>query len=205
VRISELADQTGVPIATLKYYLREGLVPPGERQGATRADYDERHVTRVRLVRALVTVGGLGIEQVREVVRALDDPPSSRHELLGAAHRALAPAGLSPEPADEPLLAGLGWQVHPESAASRQVAAALAAARAAGWQVSERAFRAWGRGALVQARADVSARLATLSSSEALQYAILGTALTDPVLVALRRLAQEAVSAERLGQLSTGK
>jgi hypothetical protein len=53
------------------------------------------------------------------------------------------------------------------------------------------------RAALIQARADVSPRLGTLSPSEALQFAILGTALTDPVILALRRLAQEAVSAER--------
>lgn len=199
MRISELAAQTGVPVATLKYYLREGLVPAGESQGATRASYGEEHVARVRLVRALVTVGGLGIEQVRGVVQALDDPPSTRHELLGAAHRALAPAAIPPEAADEPLVAALGWPVQPGSVASRQVTAALANARAAGWEVSERAFRAWARGALVQARADVSARLGTLTPSEALEYAILGTALTDPVLTALRRLAQEAVSAERLG------
>lgn len=199
MRISELAAQTGVPVATLKYYLREGLVPAGESQGATRASYGEEHVARVRLVRALVTVGGLGIEQVREVVQALDDPPSTRHELLGAAHRALAPAAIPPQAADEPLVAALGWPVQPGSVASRQVTAALANARAAGWEVSERAFRAWARGALVQARADVSARLGTLTPSEALEYAILGTALTDPVLTALRRLAQEAVSAERLG------
>jgi hypothetical protein len=35
--------------------------------------------------------------------------------------------------------------------------------------------------------------------SEALQHAIVGTVLTDPILIALRRVAQEAVSAERLG------
>jgi hypothetical protein len=153
------------------------------------------------LVRALVTVGGLGIEQVREVTRALDDPPTSRHELLGTAHRVLAPRatdGAESAAADEPFLVNLGWPAHPESSASRQVAAALAEARAAGWDVSERSFKAWARAALIQARADVSPRLGKLSPSEALQFAILGTALTDPVILALRRLAQEAVSAERL-------
>jgi DNA-binding transcriptional MerR regulator len=198
VRISELAEQTGVSIATLKYYLREGLVPAGESRGATRASYDESHVARVRLVRALVTVSGLGIEQVREVVRALDDPPPTRHELLGTAHRVLSPPrahdATAPAAIDEPLVAALGWSVHPESAASRQVAAALF-----GWEVSESAFNAWARAALVQARADVSPALGSLSPSDALEYAILGTALTDPVILALRRLAQEAVSAGRLG------
>ena len=91
----------------------------------------------------------------------------------------------------------LGWPAHPESSASRQVAAALSDARA-GWDVNERSFKAWARAALIQAQADVSPRLGRLSPSEALQFAILGTALTDPVILALRRLAQEAVSAERL-------
>lgn len=201
MRISELAERTGVSVATLKYYLREGLLPAGESRGATRASYDEVHVARVRLVRALVTVGGLGIDQVREVVQALDDPPETRHELLGTAHRVLSPVrprvGERSEPA-EPLVAALGWRVNPDSAASRQVAAALATARAAGWQVSPEAFAAWAEAALVQARVDVRPSLADLSAAEALEFAILGTVLTDPVVLALRRLAQEAVSAERL-------
>ena len=200
MRISELAEQTGVSIATLKYYLREGLVPAGERHGATQASYGEGHVARVRLVRALITVGGLGIEQVREVTRALDDPPTSRHELLGTAHRVLAPRATDvgeSAAVDEPFLLNLGWPAHPQSSASQQVATALAEARAAGWDVSERSFKAWARAALIQARADVSPRLGRLSPSEALQFAILGTALTDPVILALRRLAQEAISAER--------
>jgi DNA-binding transcriptional MerR regulator len=199
VRVSELAERTGVSIATLKYYLREGLLPPGESVSRTRASYDEGHVARVRLVRALVGAGGLGIEQVMQVVRALEDPPATRHELLGTAHAVLSTGDLPDDSGDEPLVASLGWPVQPVSPASRQVAAALGQAREAGWDVSERAFRAWARGALVQARADVSPGLRTRSPSEALEFAILGTALTDPVILALRRLAQEAVSAERLG------
>ena len=69
MRISELAERTGVSIPTLKYYLREGLLHAGEAQGATRASYDESHVERVRLVRTLVDVGRLSIDRVREVVR----------------------------------------------------------------------------------------------------------------------------------------
>ena len=34
MRISELAERTGVSIPTLKYYLREGLLHAGEAQGA---------------------------------------------------------------------------------------------------------------------------------------------------------------------------
>lgn len=39
MRISELSDVTGVSVATIKYYLREELVPPGERTAPNQADY----------------------------------------------------------------------------------------------------------------------------------------------------------------------
>ena len=38
MQISELSSRAGIPLATVKYYLREGLVPPGRRITATRAD-----------------------------------------------------------------------------------------------------------------------------------------------------------------------
>ena len=37
MRLAELCAATGVPPATVKYYLREGLLPVGERVSATRA------------------------------------------------------------------------------------------------------------------------------------------------------------------------
>jgi DNA-binding transcriptional MerR regulator len=78
-----------VPIATIKYYLREGLLPRGEPTAPNQAHYGEPHLHRLRLIRALREVGGLGIEPIRDVVTALDDPDRSLHEVLGAAHRAL--------------------------------------------------------------------------------------------------------------------
>ena len=70
MRISELSEASGVPVATLKYYLREGLLPPGESLGATRADYSEDHLRRVRLVRALVDAVGADIAHFHHRVLA---------------------------------------------------------------------------------------------------------------------------------------
>jgi hypothetical protein len=50
------------------------------------------------------------------------------------------------------------------------------------------------------AETDVSAELATSSPADALTRAITGNVLTDPVVIALRRFAQEAVSAERFSE-----
>ncbi len=57
MRISELAARTGVPLATVKYYLREGLLMPGHATSATQAQYDDSHVRRLGLVRALAAQG----------------------------------------------------------------------------------------------------------------------------------------------------
>ena len=66
--------RSGLPVPTIKYYLREGLLHPGEAVGATRARYDDSHVRRLRLVRALTEVAGMRLEDVRRVLVAIDDP-----------------------------------------------------------------------------------------------------------------------------------
>jgi len=98
--MAELAERSGVRVPTIKFYLREGLVPRGEERGATRAAYGEEHVRRLRLVRALVEVAGLGLDRVREVLDALDDPTLSLHETIATAHQLLSPIP-SPDPSPE--------------------------------------------------------------------------------------------------------
>jgi DNA-binding transcriptional MerR regulator len=200
MKISTLAERTGVPVPTIKYYLREGLLQPGLTRGATRADYDESHIDRIRLIRTLVTTGALSIERVRLVVTALDHPPATRHELLATAHAVLRPAtdGVQPSLARD-LVDLLGWPVSPDSSATLQLADAVATARAGGWSCPDAMLVGWGSLARTIAEVDVSEELGAMPPSEALQHAIVGTVLTDPILIALRRVAQEAVSAERLG------
>ena len=89
MRISQLSRETGVPVATIKFYLREGLVPEGRRTSATQAQYEDDHVARLRLIRALVGPGGLTLALVRGVLEAIDRPPESMHDLLGVAAAAV--------------------------------------------------------------------------------------------------------------------
>jgi DNA-binding transcriptional MerR regulator len=51
--VSELAERADVPLATVKYYLREGLLAPGETTGPRRAEYDDAHLRRLRVLRLL--------------------------------------------------------------------------------------------------------------------------------------------------------
>ncbi|GAB3070265.1 MULTISPECIES: MerR family transcriptional regulator [unclassified Phycicoccus] len=194
MRISELSEASGVPVATLKYYLREGLLPPGESLGATRADYSEDHLRRVRLVRALVDAG-VSVAEARRVTEALDDPPRSRHDLLGRAQYALpAPHAATPV-SDEVtgLLADLGWVVGPDSPALHSLSGAIAAARSAGVPLPTDALTGYARASEAVAAVDVS-NVPTDDLASALHRVVAGTVLVDPVLAALRRLAQEHVS-----------
>ncbi|MBB5830190.1 MerR family transcriptional regulator [Brachybacterium aquaticum] len=89
MRISELSARTDVAVGTIKYYLREGLVPPGRSTSRTTAEYDETHVERIRLVRALIQTGGLGLAAVRRVIEVVDGPAPERLDLLAVAQQAL--------------------------------------------------------------------------------------------------------------------
>jgi DNA-binding transcriptional MerR regulator len=87
MKISDLVERTGVPLSTIKFYLREGLLPPGRRSAPNQARYDERHAERLDLIRALREVAGLPLESVREVIEELERGWESG-DPVGAALRA---------------------------------------------------------------------------------------------------------------------
>jgi DNA-binding transcriptional MerR regulator len=199
--MAELAERSGVPVPTIKFYLREGLLPRGEARGATRASYDEDHVRRLRLIRALVDVAGLGLDRVREVLDAIGDTSVSLHQALASAHQLLSP---EPEvaPSEESLaavadvLAGLGSEADPDGRHARAVAAALDAMAAAGQPVSEMGLGHYARAMADVARAEVGLVVPD-NRDEAVTYALLGSVLAEPVLLGLRRLAHEDESLRR--------
>ena len=51
-RIDELAQRAGVAVDTIRYYQREGLLPPGERSGRSMR-FGPRHLERLERIRAL--------------------------------------------------------------------------------------------------------------------------------------------------------
>ena len=43
MRLAELSARSGLPTATIKYYLRLGLLAPGRAESSTWASYDDGH------------------------------------------------------------------------------------------------------------------------------------------------------------------
>lgn len=147
MRLAELSEHSGVSTATIKYYLREGLLPPGRQINATTAEYDEEHLRRLRLVRAMIQVGRVPVAKVREVLGHVDDDSLGRSIRLGAALWAL-PQVPEPDEDDEyvraahqevtTLLERLGWenakQLTTISPAYRSLVVAVAAFRRLGYE-----------------------------------------------------------------------
>jgi len=201
VRISQLAETTGVPVATIKYYLREGLLPEGERTSATQAQYGDDHVRRIRLVRALVGVGGLSVATARSVLEQLDAEHDSVAEMLGVAQGAVTPTavdGLDVGRA-RALVDGWGWTIDP---GSHDVLAALEVAisglEAAGFDLPDGRLDGYAQAMATVAEAEI-AGIPVDSVDAAVQYVVLGTVLVEPLLLALRRLAQQDASWRRFG------
>lgn len=197
MRISELSRRTGVTVATVKHYLREGLLHPGELTSATQARYDEDHVARLRLVRSLLGPGGLSIARARHVLHAIDDPPTEPVELLGVAAAAVrAPVEVRPHPGVHALVERWGWSTDEASCPDHQVLAdALAAVDAAGFEPPPAVLDAYAAAMDEVARAEL-AHVPTGSLAAAVRYVVLGVVLNEPVLLAMRRLAEQT-AAER--------
>jgi DNA-binding transcriptional MerR regulator len=201
MQMSELSQASGVPVATVKYYLREGLLPPGTATSATRATYDESHLRRLRLVRALVEVGHLRLDTVRTILAAVD-AGGNLHHAIGAAHTALAPEG-DPTPeamtAANRLLRRRRWRVEPGNANRRALATAFDALERLGFPLQDATLDAYADAAASVAAVDVDS-VPTESAEHAVEHAVVGTVLFEPVLLALRRLAQEDLSSRRLAR-----
>ncbi|MDP8931457.1 MAG: MerR family transcriptional regulator [Actinomycetota bacterium] len=206
MRLSELSRTSGLSIPTIKFYLREGLLPPGTPTAPRQADYSEAHVRRLRLIRTLTEIGGMSLRDVGAVLEALDDERLSRHELFGMAHHALGPTS-EPQDQDPDLvearaevdrfLAELGWRISEQAPARRALARALASLRRLGRDVDARAFKPYARVAEQVAAWEVATIADGESLAEAVEEVVVGTVVFEAALVALRRLAQEHHSAER--------
>lgn len=201
--ISELARRGDVPVATVKFYLREGLLPPGEATGATRAHYDESHVRRLRLVRALVEVAGLRLDRVRAVLEAVDDESRPLHSVLGAAHTRLSVDDATvPVPDDarrrvSRLVRRWGWRVGRDSAHRDALARSLASLIELGASPTDELLDLYASGLHRAAEREV-ASVAGGDPATATERAVVGTLLLEPALLAIRRMAQEDVSARTL-------
>ncbi len=149
----------------------------------------------------MVSQGGLSVAATREVIRAIDDPPDSVDELLGVA--AAASAGpVDPRPDHtrvHELLTQWGWNdAAGDCSGHDHLAAALDALDDAGFRLPVGALDLYAEHVRAIAEAEL-AHVPLTSAADAVRYVVLGTVPVEPVLLALRRLAQHQACAEQFG------
>jgi DNA-binding transcriptional MerR regulator len=207
VRISELSAASGVPLPTVKYYLREGLLPAGERTARNQAEYGPEHLARLRLIRALTEVGRLSIADTRAVLAASDDPQLPLNDVMGAAHDAVTrrAAPNRGEPAWYDARAVVldtarqrGWYIEPDCPALDQAADAVAAVLAAEMPELYPLIDVYFDVAEPMAQKEVEAVLSMQAEDQIVRGVVLGTILGESLFNALRLLAQQSISTKLL-------
>ncbi|WP_086662246.1 MerR family transcriptional regulator [Lentzea kentuckyensis] len=207
MRVGELSKRSGVPVPTIKYYLREGLLPAGVLTSPNQAHYDDEHLRRLRLVRALVDVGGLSIAAVREVLTAVDTRDDSLHNKLGAVQEAISqPGSVELDPlAIEDVQAFFVRQGETEcvdvteSNVTHMLAAALSAARSVGHDHFPELLDPYLEAMKTIARADLEYVVRRGAHDDVIEAMVIGTLIGDTVLKAVRRLAHAQVSRDVIG------
>ncbi|MEV4475748.1 MerR family transcriptional regulator [Nonomuraea salmonea] len=204
MRISELSAKSGVAIPTIKYYLREGMLHQGEQTAATRAEYDETHLRRLRMIRALLEVGRLSVASIKQVIAAVEDESLPTHRVLGTAHYALSPA-VDPEQTEEwrsartlvdDLITQLGWDITEEAPTRDELAQTIVRMRQLGLSIDLAPYVEAARRLVSEVEMDMIPYDGPRDA--AVEAMVLGTVLYGRVLDTLRRMAHESESARRL-------
>ena len=198
--MAEFSSTSGIPVATIKFYLREKLLPAGESETANQASYGAVHLNRLRLIRALIDVGGLSVVSVHSVLEAIDSDASLPEVFKVAQHSvsaAIEPGDL--QPADLTSIDALleGWHVSPENPGRLAAARVLSAFRGVG-QTDERGwFARYAEAALLIAAADLDEIESRQGRAAKAETVVVGTVLGDALISGLRRGAQEHVTFQR--------
>ncbi|MGN9916186.1 MerR family transcriptional regulator [Micromonospora palomenae] len=207
MRIAELSRQSGVAVPTIKYYLREGLLPPGELTSPNQASYDEHHLNRLRLIRAMIDLAQVPVARVRAVLEALDSDTLSLHERIGVVHRAITPsrqltAGDSERTAAavqvRELIQRRGWAVEPDSPAIATLVETISVLRSLGQDHLVDLLDPYAEAVERFTELEVAAVASRTDPDQVAESVVIGTILGENLVASLRLLAQENISSRRL-------
>ena len=84
MKIGEFARRAGVPIDTVRYYERNGLLPEPARRASGYRDYDEDDVARLRFVLRAKALG-FALAEVRDLAGLVRDAGSDAADLRAIA------------------------------------------------------------------------------------------------------------------------
>ena len=210
--MAELSKTTGVPVATIKFYLREGLLRAGERTGPNQAEYEASHLERLGLIRTLRDIGDLSISTIKTIVDAIEN--SSTVQLVTAVADALNTSESFGELNDreretyeraardiDMFLRKRHWHVRPDSPVRGRLVDALVALQGSSFVgITAESLGPYADAVEPLARKELSHTVAVAGRGKATQIVetmVEGTLLWERALVALRRAAEEHAATEQ--------
>lgn len=201
MRISELSKQTGVSSATIKYYTRENLLPAGTRSGYNSTDYDQSHVVRLRLIRALIDTGGLSVETTGRVLVAIDDHDMPPTRVFGIAQQAVPRAVAEPSQwaleQVRSIMRERGWATTAANPGIAMAASALDGFAATGRTDMSQLASGYAVATDLIAEADIDNVAKDAGLDRQAETVVVGIPLGDALLAGLRRIAQESLTFRR--------
>ncbi|GAA2175847.1 MerR family transcriptional regulator [Agrococcus versicolor] len=203
MHVREVGAAAGVSVALVKFYVREGLLHPGVRESANSTSYDDSHVARLRLIRALVEGGRLPLAAVGELLDAIDDDTLPIDVVVRDAHRAVARVDHCPSERALALVREAaeanGWLVSDDNPGIAQCAAVLDTALAVGREDVREMLDVYAEPVELIAREDLAAvGRAAETRVRMAETVILGSVFGDAMLLGMRRMAQEHLSRARM-------
>ena len=81
LRMAALAEQSGVSAATIKHYLREGLLPAPVKTSRNMAWYSPEYVDRIKLIKRLQEERYLPLDVIKRILENEPDQVEARLEL----------------------------------------------------------------------------------------------------------------------------
>jgi DNA-binding transcriptional MerR regulator len=206
MRVGELSKRSGVPVPTIKYYLREGLLPPGELTSPNQASYGEAHLRRLRLIRALIDLGQVPVARVKEILEGLDSDSLPLHDQIGRAHRAITPARTPTAGTEErtaaahqvaDLITRRGWKVEPDAPALTTLIETIAALRTLDQNHLADFLDSYADAVEKFTALEVASVTARTNPDQIAESVVIGTILGETLIASLRLLAQESISKDR--------
>ena len=197
--MSELSDRSGVSVASIKFYQREELLPEPERTSPNQSRYENGHVERLRLVRALIDVGGLSVAAVRQVLAAAEaDIPLDW--AMGVAQHAIPGSVELPGESSTGLreidgvVAELGWNVSTDNPGRAMAARVIDSYLQLDHEELLSVLPEYSRAAAIVASVDLASVALQPDRARMAETVVVGTVLGDSLLAGLRRMAQEDAS-----------
>ncbi|MDO5634934.1 MAG: MerR family transcriptional regulator [Micrococcus sp.] len=206
MKLQELAARSGISAASIKFYLREGVLPPGRLKNATTASYEDRHLERLAFIRTMRHLVRAPLTQIRHVTRLIDNTDVPLLDVMEACQ--CVALGLDPAASRQPpgspdddaeataahLARLMGWPNIPTRARASMVET-LRALKDEGVSVSADSLAAHAMAVTPLARANVGGVLPGGASRDAVARSVLlGTHAHTRMLAAVSAMAHTYAS-----------